>query len=450
MSPLSPADIRPSYLALAREAISFPSVSADPAHAPDILACAAWYERLLTAKGAQVSVFRQYGNPILLARFTASVADAPTTLLYGHYDVQPASLAEGWTSDPWLLTERGGRLYARGAADNKGQAMIHLATLFQLVERQQLGRNVVLLLEGEEEVGSANLERFVHEQKALLAADEVLISDGSIHGHQPVLELGYRGCVNATLTVRTSDREVHSGQFGGSTPNAIQELVWLLRSLYTDQGTMAVAGLGVPGGVPADLQAALREAPFNLAEYQRLSGTRGPLQADALQRELCNRVLSRIEITGIEGGYRGAGYRNSIAPVASAKLNIRLEAGLSSSDALTAIETHLRAQAPSYVDLTLEGEHATIGGVRLDKDLPAVRHAEQLLERAFGQPVAYLCCGATLPVVSILARELGLPQVLAGLANDDCGMHAVDENIELVVVERGLAFSLAYFGQGGA
>ncbi|KXK10248.1 MAG: putative succinyl-diaminopimelate desuccinylase, partial [Microgenomates bacterium OLB23] len=218
------------YLQLLKEFVALRSISTDPSYIKDIEKTAQWLGNLLTQYGFTVKITKGAGNPIVCAQYNNG--SQQHVLIYGHYDVQPAEINEGWTHDPFELKEKNGRLYGRGAVDNKGQIMIYIATVIELIQQKSLGYNVTFLIEGNEEAGSSGLDTFVETHKEKLLADFLLVSDGEITAGHPVIEVGFRGVLNIALTVETSTKDNHSGLYGGIIPNAANELSILLGKLF--------------------------------------------------------------------------------------------------------------------------------------------------------------------------------------------------------------------------
>jgi acetylornithine deacetylase/succinyl-diaminopimelate desuccinylase-like protein len=219
-----------TYLELTREIMKFKSVSTDVAFKDDVRATAEFLVKMFADKGFEVESYDGYGNPIVLATLKVDPA-FETVLVYGHYDVQPAEMSDGWESEPFDFVERDGRFYGRGAIDNKGQFMVHVATVFELMEKGELKYNVKFIIEGDEETGSGDLVGFVEKYKDLLKADALMLSDGELYKNKPTIELSFRGVVNFKIIAKTSHTDLHSGLYGGYAPSSAHEVIKVLGDL---------------------------------------------------------------------------------------------------------------------------------------------------------------------------------------------------------------------------
>jgi len=229
------------YKKLLSKFVSFKSVSTDRAFQAEIEKAVLWLKKLLEENRFKVKIIRGFGNPIVLASYEVS-HNVETCLIYGHYDVQPAAKNEGWRKDPFELFENRGRLYGRGVVDNKGQILIHIFAIANLIRQRRLAYNIKFLIEGNEETGSEGIFRFIKKYKQELASDFILISDGEIVGSYPTIELSFRGTFNLTLTVKTSKTDLHSGIYGGAVSNAAYELSKFLSLLYDRYNRVAIPG----------------------------------------------------------------------------------------------------------------------------------------------------------------------------------------------------------------
>jgi len=434
------------YQSIVEELLRFKSISTDPAYQGEMKATAKWLVELFRQHGFQARMVENYGNPIVVASYLVDKA-APTALIYGHYDVQPAVLEEGWDSDPFTLTKRGDRLYGRGVIDNKGQVGVHIASVFALIASGNLTQNVTFMIEGDEETGSSLLGTFVREQSTLLKADYVVVSDGEISGGQPVIERGYRGSFNATLTIKTSTTDLHSGMYGGAVPSASQEMISLLNQLVAPDGSIRIPSWidDVPTIDPQALADHAR-LPFSEEEFQRITGVKQRFSSNGL--DFCSQTTLQpsIVVTGVQSGYVGVGYRNSVPATAQAKINFRLAPGQDPQRLLQTLQVYLSDLLPSYVDWTLETDEPS-AGIEISLDEPVIQEAQAILTTIYGQEPLRKFVGGTIPIVSDYAQVLKVPQVLIPLANEDCAMHAANENFQLDHLERGLAFSEAFFSR---
>ena len=427
-------------LARLNEFLAIPSVSTKSEHRDDVARCAEWLVSELRRIGLSAECHPTSGHPVVLARWRGAPPGAPTILIYGHYDVQPPEPLELWTSPPFVGTVREGRLYARGAADDKGQLWIHLAALEAwLTTRGTLPINVVLLIEGEEEIGSPSLAGFLAAHQRDLAPDYVVISDTIMFGPGvPSILASMRGLAYFELTVRSAPTDLHSGQYGGVVANAAAGLARALSSLTAADGRVAVAGFydDVREPSPARLEEIARlefdEARF-AAEIgiESLSGEAG---FGALERLW---LRPTCEVNGIAGGYAGEGAKTVIPSTAFAKVSFRLVA----------------EQTPERVERQLR-EHLDrlrIPGVRLDlrrlqgalpwttaSDGPGVRATRRALATAFDRPAVIGGAGGTIPIVPELTRSLDAEILLVGFGLPGENAHAPNEWLDLDTFRRGV------------
>lgn len=421
--------------------VAFPSISAQSERAGDMRDCVAWLAARVTAIGLQeVTVHETGGHPILTASWLHAGPGAPTVLLYGHYDVQPPDPLEAWTSPPFLLQERGGLVYGRGSADNKGMILTHLHSVEALLATEgALPVNLRLIVEGEEETVSDNLAAFCATHRDLLAADVCMNSDsGQLGPTLPGVVVGLRGLVGLTIALRTAARDLHSGKFGGVAPNAAQALVELLAGLHHPDGRVAVAGFydGILPPAAGELEAWAR-IPIDDAYFLDLMGARAV--AGEPGRPALERLWARpcLDVNGIWGGYQGEGMKTVIPAVAHAKLSARLVPGQDADTILALIRDHLMTHCPPQAELVFEFAGAGGQPTLTPQDHPAVRAALEALGEAFEAPALVLRMGWSVPAVEIIRREAGVASVLVGFGYPDAGEHAPNEHVAAEALERG-------------
>ena len=343
--------------------LRFPSISTQPEHAPDLDSCAEWLREKLSSIGLEAAVHSTPGSPVVVAATPRDPAKR-TVLIYGHYDVQPPEPLGGWTTPPFEPRIEGGRIYARGAADNKGQILAHILGVAEtLREKGALPVNVIFLIEGEEEIGSPNLEEFLREHREELACDLVAISDTAMApGNKPALTYALRGIAAMELVVRGPARDLHSGLFGGAVANPVTVLSRLIASLHDENGRVRIPGFydAVRPLEPwertaaSDLEKASGgdDAIRELAGVTQLVGEKG--------FSTIERIGARptAEVNGIGGGYQGAGTKTVLPKEAFAKLTFRLVADQDPSVILTAAEEYLRSQTPPGILLEVVTGHS--------------------------------------------------------------------------------------------
>jgi len=422
------------------EYLRFASISADPAQAGTMLACAEWMKSLLHGWGMTVEVCATPGAPVVIAK-SPHQKGKPTILLYGHYDVQPAEPLDLWLSPPFDPEIREGMIYARGATDNKGQSFSHLLGLKELLERGNLPLNVIVLLEGEEEIGSPNFMRFLQEKRDELAADAILISDTSmIASGKPALTLGLRGIACFDIIARGPSADLHSGMFGGAAPNPALALSKVLSRMIDDEGAITIPGFYegcLP--VPAQELEAWKSLPWDEAWFEKATG----IAPNGGEKNYC--VLERVwarptaEINGLTSGYQGSGSKTIIPSVASAKLSCRLVPG-QDPDLIAALVQHWVEQ-----ELAAEGVKGEVifdhGGKPFytAPENSFIQSTVEAVESVFSVSPAFTREGLSIPAAVMLHETLQVPVILLGLGLPDCQAHAPNESYPLAHLELGAA-----------
>lgn len=419
--------------------LRIPSVSAKSEHDDDTRAAAEWLADRLRDAGLGAEIHDTPGHPIVVGRWSDAGEDAPTVLIYGHYDVQPPEPLELWTSPPFEPEVREERVYARGATDNKGQLFVHLKALQEILARDgALPVNVVILAEGEEEIASPNLLPVLERMRERLRADAFLISDSSMFAdQQPSLLLSLRGLAYFEVRLRGTAKDLHSGIYGGAVPNAATAMADVLSSLHDDRGTVAVDGFydDVVAWDP-DVLEGINTLPFDEAEMAREVGARpsGETGYSTLERLW---LRPTCEVNGILSGYTGEGAKTVIPSRAMAKVSTRLVPDQDPDDIAEKLEAHLRARLPDGVALEFLRLH---GGRpwRAHPSGPFFSAATRALEGAFGVAPVLVGEGASIPIVADLERVLGAQGILMGLSVPGVNMHAPDEWFPVAHLELGI------------
>ncbi|MDQ3239422.1 MAG: M20/M25/M40 family metallo-hydrolase, partial [bacterium] len=366
-----------NYKKLLTQFVQFKSISTTSQYQNEIIQTAKWLNKIFQEQKFDSQIIQGYDNPIILAHHQANPS-YKTCLIYGHYDVQPAEKSDGWESDPFELTETQGRLFARGAIDNKGQVLVHIASIFNLINENKLGYNITFMIEGNEETGSPHLEKFILDNQSLLQSDFVMLSDGEITANKPVVELGFRGGANATITLTTATNDLHSGIYGGIAPNAALEMSKLLNSVY-DQNNRITVPHFYDDVSEIDQSNTI---PFDITEYQKITGAKAISKEPEFDEYSCVGLRPSIQITGIQSGYTQQGYRNGIPFQTVAKINFRLVKNQNPEQILKLFKQHLQDTLPSYVDYQLETSDP-YHGVKLDVKNEYVDKAIKLLTLHF-------------------------------------------------------------------
>lgn len=424
------------------EFAGIPSVSTDPAHAADLAAAAAWVAAKLSAAGPlTVRTLPTPGAPVVYAEWLGNPG-APTALIYGHYDVQPEDPVEKWQSPPFTPTLRDGRLYARGVSDDKGPMLIPIkvAEAFFAV-RGRLPLNVKLMFEGEEEVGSRNLEAFVTAHHDLLKADVVVSADGAMWRiDEPSLTLGNRGLAALELTLTGPAKDLHSGRHGGSVANPLHALARLIASLHRSDGRVGVAGFyDRVVELSAAERAEIAALPFDEGKYLTQVGTSaavGEPGYSTLERQWTRPTL---EVNGLWGGYQGPGSKTVVPSQAHAKITCRLVPDQEPDEIIRLVVRHLEQQVPPGTRLTIEPGGHGARPAHISREHPVLKAAEAALEETFGVRPIIVRMGGTLPVAELFKRILGLDTVYFSFSTGDEDFHAPNEFFRVERLHQGLA-----------
>lgn len=412
--------------------LRFPSVSTDPTRRGDVRACAEWLLARLSRLGLDAQLHETPGHPVVVAR-NQHQPGRRTVLLYGHYDVQPAEPLQEWRTPAFEPTIQDGRLYCRGATDNKGQLMAHVQGLTEmLAQHGELPVNLTILFEGEEEIGSPNLKPFLEAHRDLLACDVVAISDtGMVAPGVGTFTYGLRGIACLEAVVRGPSIDLHSGIFGGAVANPCTMVARLAASLHDAEGRVRVPGFYDAVRPLQDWERTAWEAlGDDDAETLALTGAPAIFGEPGYTGRERRWGRPTAEVNGIGGGYQGAGSKTVIGREAFVKLSFRLVPDQDPDQILEAVAAHLRAQLPSAVTLELDMGH-TGKPYLMDPNSALGMAARRALERTFGGQVALIREGGSIPIVQAFQDVLGAPTLLLGLALPDCQAHAPNENFPL-------------------
>jgi len=438
---------RAEHLGELMEFLRIPSVSTEPAHDRDTAAAAGWLAGRMEAAGLEnVRVIATERHPLVYADWLRAGPAAPTVLIYGHYDVQPADPLDKWLSPPFQPEARDDYLYARGAADDKGQVYIHVKAVEAYL--RMIGRlpvNVKFIVEGEEEIGSANLHRFIPAQRDLLAADSALISDTAMLGPgQPALVYGLRGNCYALLDITGPGRDLHSGTFGGSINNPLNALGHLIARLKDEFGHILIPGF-YDRVRPLTLEEREMLAHFPLDEDKWLREAGAPQLWGEPEYTVAERIGARptLDLTGLIGGYTGPGAKTVLPSTVHAKISMRLVPDQDPAEIAALFEQFVRAVLPPSVT----AEVRLSGGSRavlIDRDTPPMRAAAAAYEATFGRAPVFMREGGSIPVVGQFQSDLGLPAVLMGFGLPGDRIHSPNERFYLPNFYQGIETSIRY------
>ena len=424
---------KPRYLDELKDLIAIPSISTNPENKPDIERCARWIAEHLKKIGiSETRIYPTAGHPIVYAEWLGAPGK-PTVLFYGHYDVQPVDPIELWTTPPFQATVRGSNLYARGTADDKGQVFIHLKSIEAYMKNAgNLPVNLKLIIEGEEEIGSENLEKFVGEHKELLKADLALISDTSMFARGvPSVCYGLRGIAYMQIELTGPNKDLHSGSFGGSVHNPIQALAEMIAQLHDEKGRVTIPGFYKNvRPLTGKERAIYKQLPWNDRTYAR------DLGVNALYGEKGFTTLERIwarptlECNGIWGGFTGDGAKTVLPSKASAKISMRLVPDQKADDIRKHFERYVKKITPKTVQIKVSYVHGGEAAIT-PIDSPGMKTAASAIEKGFGKKPLYQREGGSIPIVVQFRELLGLDTVLLGFGLPDENAHAPDEFINL-------------------
>ena len=419
--------------------IRIPSISAQPEHHDDMLACAErWRQLLLEAGADEAMVMPSQGNPMLFAQKTVN-PEAKTVLIYAHYDVMPAEPLELWKSAPFEPEVRDGRIWARGADDDKGQSFIQVKAFEYLVRNNLLTHNVKFIFEGEEEIGSPSLEAFCQDHRDLLKADVILVSDTSMLGADlPSLTTGLRGLAYWEIEVTGPNRDLHSGHFGGAVANPINVLCQMLARVVDADGRITVPGFyDDVEEVPQAERDMIAHIPFNEEKYKAAIGVKelfGEKGYSTLERNSCR---PSFDICGIWGGYTGEGSKTVLPSKAYAKVSCRLVPHQDHHKISQLFADYIRSIAPATVQVKVTPMHGGQGYV-CPITLPAYQAAEKGFKKAFGRKPLAVRRGGSIPIISTFEQVLGIKTVLMGFGLESNAIHSPNENIPLDILRKGI------------
>ena len=425
--------------------LKIPSVSADSSFKNDVRSAAEFiHSKLLDAGADNCQIFETEGHPIVYGEKIIN-ENSPTILVYGHYDVQPADPYDLWESDPFepivktTSIHPEGAIFARGACDDKGQMYMHLKAFEAMMKTDTLMCNVKFMIEGEEEVGSENLENFIREQKDLLKADVVLVSDtGIISNDTPSICVGLRGLSYVEVEVTGPNRDLHSGLYGGAVANPINILSKMIASLHDEDLKINIPGFydDVLTVDDAERQE-MSKAPFNLNEYKKdleIDDVYGEIGYTTNER---NSIRPTLDVNGIWGGYIGEGAKTVLPSKAYAKISMRLVPNQSSTKITKLFQHHFNSIAPDCVKVKVTPHHGG-EGVVVPTDFKGFVAASKAMEETFGKKPIPVRGGGSIPIVPLFEEVLGLKTILLGFGLDSDVIHSPNEHYGLFNYYKGI------------
>ena len=407
--------------------VSFQSVHSDPACAADLAAAADWVTKTLEEAGLQVNQQQTIDGSVTILGNRAGKADAPTVLLYSHYDTVPTGNLDSWDSPPLILTERAGRWYGRGTADCKGNLIMHLAALRAVDRLGGTDANITMVVEGSEESGGLGLTHLIRTQPELFAADVIMIADaGNIAVGQPSLTVALRGNARITVRVTTLKAPIHSGMYGGSAPDAVMALMSALTSLHDEYGRMQISGIDTSmnwAGTDYDREAFIADA--QLIDGAEVVGKQGEQIADALW------ARPSFAVTGFSSTPVEAAF-NVIAPTAEAVLDVRVPPSLDPQEVAEAVSAHIQAAVPwgAAVDIRIDDVNR---GILVDPN----ELLADCLSQAYGRPVSTIGMGATIPLTVELQDAYPKAEIaIFGIEEPKCTIHSANESVDPTEIEN--------------
>jgi acetylornithine deacetylase/succinyl-diaminopimelate desuccinylase-like protein len=433
------------FLGEMMELLRIPSVSAKKEHTKDMTTCAEAVKKNLIASGAdKAEIMQTDGFPVVYAEKIID-KNKPTVLVYGHYDVQPAEPLELWHSAPFDPVIKDGKVYARGSADDKGQFFMHVKALETLVQTNTLSTNIKFLIEGEEEIGSPNLGKFVSENKELLKADVILISDSSMLSMEnPSLDIGVRGLSYIEVEVTGADHDLHSGTYGGAVANPITVLAKMIASCHDENNHITIPGFYDDVAVVSDKERELlNKAPYSEDEYKKEVGVNELQGEKGYTTNERTGIRPTLEVNGIWGGYMGEGSKTVLPSKDSAKISARLVPNQTSEKMTKILIDYFTSIAPSSVTVKAFEHH---GGepYMTPIDSKGYKAASKAVEKTFGKAPIPVRGGGSIPICSILEKELGIKIVFMGFGLDSDNLHSPNEKYGIENFYKGIE-TIPYF-----
>ena len=427
--------------------VAIPSVSCQQEHKPDMLKMAQRWQQLLLQAGAQkAEIMPSEGNPMVYGEYLCKNTNAKTVLVYGHYDVMPVEPLEAWKTNPWQLTEKDGRVYGRGADDDKGQTLIQVKAFEYLVKNNLLNCNVKFIFEGEEEIGSPSLSKFLLEHKDLLSCDIILVSDTSMIGKDtPSITTGLRGLAYWQVDVTGPNRDLHSGHFGGAVANPINVLCDMLSQLINKKGIITIPHFYdnvLP--IPQQERDMIAQIPFDEDKYKSAIGVQelqGEEGYSTLERNSCRPSL---DICGIWGGYTAEGSKTVLPSTAHAKVSCRLVANQDHEQISKLFVEYIQQLAPKSVKVEVTPMHGGQGYI-CPIDLPEYKAAEAGFEKAFGKKPLAARRGGSIPIISTFEQILEVKTILMGFGLEQNAIHSPNESFDLEVFEKGIEAVVEFY-----
>jgi acetylornithine deacetylase/succinyl-diaminopimelate desuccinylase-like protein len=427
--------------------IRIPSISSEAAHKDDMYRAAVyWKDILLKAGAANAEIIATEGNPVVYGELIIDPSK-PTILVYAHYDVMPVDPVELWDSPPFEPEVRDGKIFARGADDDKGQSFMQAKAFEYLVRSGNLPCNVKFMIEGEEEVGSAHLGKFCDDYKDMLKADIILVSDTSMIAPDiPSITSGLRGLSYMEVEVTGPNKDLHSGLFGGAVANPANILVNLIASLKDEKQCITIPGFYDDViDLSMEERQKMAKAPFNLETYKKALDIDEICGEEGYTTPERTGIRPTLDINGIWGGYTGEGAKTVIPSKAWAKISMRLVPNQDHIKISKLFEDHFKAIAPPYVKVKVTALHGGQGYVS-PTDMPAYKAAEKAYEKAYGKLPVPVRSGGSIPIISTFEEKLGIKSILMGFGLESDAIHSPNESFTLDQFYKGIETIVYFYG----
>ncbi len=425
--------------------IRIPSISSQTEHKNDMLKAAEEWKKIILSAGAdKAEVMPSDGNPVVYGEKIIDPSK-PTVMVYGHYDVMPVDPIDLWNTKPFEPVVRDGKIYARGADDDKGQAFMHAKAFELMVKTNTLPCNIKFMIEGEEEIGSPNLGKFCEENKAMLEADIILVSDtGMIAQDIPSITTGLRGLAYMEVTVTGPNRDLHSGLYGGAVANPINILTKMIASLQDENNKITIPGFYDDVlEVPADERKEMGKAPFNLKEYEKSIDIGEVFGEEGFSTMERTGIRPSLDVNGIWGGYTEEGAKTVIASTAHAKISMRLVPDQDHHKIAKLFQKHFESIAPKSVKVKVDSLHGGYAYVS-PTDMKAYLAADKAYTDTFNKKPVPVRSGGSIPIISTFEKVLGLKSILMGFGLESDAIHSPNENYPLFNFYKGIE-TIPYF-----
>ncbi|KKU33430.1 MAG: putative beta-Ala-His dipeptidase [Candidatus Collierbacteria bacterium GW2011_GWA2_46_26] len=434
------------YKKLLAEFVKLKSVSTDPKYQPEIRKTVAWLKKKLEKAEFEVEVWNgKTTNPVVFASYHVS-DDLDTVMIYGHYDVQPAAKKDGWKNEPFDLIQANNKLFGRGVVDNKGQILAHVFTASELIKEGKLGHNLKFLIEGNEETGNDDLADLMKQNKAKLACNVLVVSDGELTNNKPTIEVSLRGGFNSTLVYKTGRNNLHSGIFGGGVPNAGAEMIKFLAKVFNADNSIKYAEFYRRADIISKPQLLNNKRLIREAnDLTELAGVKILLGEKGVDFYTQTGLRPTIQITGLKVGYTDHGYANIVPAEAEVRLNFRIVASQKAEAIAKSFEKFVKKVTPKFVEYELKfsGLHDP---VKIDTENQYFDAVEKLLKKIYGSKVNRKNVGGAIPFVGEVKKILGVDTLMIPLCNEDCNMHGANENFDVDLAMKALDFSQEFLG----